>query len=294
MQEKKKSLGRGLEALLGASEPAQRTLKPDEAIHQLAIEKIGPGPFQPRRTIREERLKELALSIEGQGIIQPIVVRERAVVDSQTGVRYEIIAGERRWRAAQLANLVAVPAVIRAMSDASAVAIALIENIQRENLNPLEEAGAFQKLIIEYEMTHQEVANAVGRARASITNTLRLLDLSAGVQELLNDVKINMGHARALLSLTDPSMQLEVANLVVDKKLSVRDTESLVRSILEGTKKQKTERQPEDPDIKRLEDSLTQKLGARVSIKHTKSGKGKLVIAYTNADELQGILDRIR
>jgi ParB family chromosome partitioning protein len=294
MQEKKKSLGRGLEALLGASEPAQRTIKPDEAIHQLAIEKIGPGPFQPRRTIREDRLKELALSIEGQGIIQPIVVRERAVVDSQTGVRYEIIAGERRWRAAQLANLVAVPAVIRAMSDASAVAIALIENIQRENLNPLEEAGAFQKLIIEYEMTHQEVANAVGRARASITNTLRLLDLSAGVQELLNDVKINMGHARALLSLTDPSMQLEVANLVVDKKLSVRDTENLVRSILEGTKKQKTEKQPEDPDIKRLEDSLTQKLGARVSIKHTKSGKGKLVIAYTNADELQGILDRIR
>ncbi len=294
MQEKKKSLGRGLEALLGASEPAQRTLKPDEAIHQLAIEKIGPGPFQPRRTIREEQLKELALSIEGQGIIQPIVVRERAVVDSQTGVRYEIIAGERRWRAAQLANLVAVPAVIRAMSDASAVAIALIENIQRENLNPLEEAGAFQKLIIEYEMTHQEVANAVGRARTSITNTLRLLDLSAGVQELLNDVKINMGHARALLSLTDPSMQLEVANLVVDKKLSVRDTENLVRSILEGTKKQKTEKQPADPDIKRLEDSLTQKLGARVSIKHTKSGKGKLVIAYTNADELQGILDRIR
>jgi ParB family chromosome partitioning protein len=294
MQEKKKSLGRGLEALLGASEPAQRTLKPDEAIHQLAIEKIGPGPFQPRRTIREEQLKELALSIEGQGIIQPIVVRERAVVDSQTGVRYEIIAGERRWRAAQLANLVAVPAVIRAMSDASAVAIALIENIQRENLNPLEEAGAFQKLIIEYEMTHQEVANAVGRARASITNTLRLLDLSAGVQELLNDVKINMGHARALLSLTDPSMQLEVANLVVDKKLSVRDTENLVRSILKGTTKQKTEKQPEDPDIKRLEDSLTQKLGARVSIKHTKSGKGKLVIAYTNSDELQGILDRIR
>lgn len=294
MQEKKKSLGRGLEALLGASEPAQRTLKPDEAIHQLAIEKIGPGPFQPRRTIREDRLKELALSIEGQGIIQPIVVRERAVFDSQTGVRYEIIAGERRWRAAQLANLGAVPAVIRAMSDASAVAIALIENIQRENLNPLEEAGAFQKLIIEYEMTHQEVANAVGRARASITNTLRLLDLSAGVQELLNDVKINMGHARALLSLTDPSMQLEVANLVVDKKLSVRDTENLVRSILKGTTKQKIEKQPEDPDIKRLEDSLTQKLGARVSIKHTKSGKGKLVIAYTNSDELQGILDRIR
>ena len=294
MQEKKKSLGRGLEALLGASEPAQRTIKPDEAIHQLAVEKIGPGPFQPRRAIKKEQLKELALSIEGQGIIQPIVVRERAVVDSQTGVRYEIIAGERRWRAAQLANLDAVPAVIRAMSDASAVAIALIENIQRENLNPLEEAGAFQRLIMEYEMTHQEVANAVGRARASITNALRLLDLSSGVQAFLNDAKINMGHARSLLSLTDPSMQLEVATLVIEKQLSVRDTEKLVRSILDGADKRKTKKQPQDPDIRGLEDSLTQKLGAKVSIKHTKSGKGRLVIAYTSSDELQGILDRIK
>ena len=181
--------------MLGASEPAQQTIKPNEAIHQLAVEKIGPGPFQPRRAIKEDQLKELALSIEGQGIIQPIVVRERAVADSQTGVRYEIIAGERRWRAAQLASLDSVPAVIRTMSDASAVAIALIENIQRENLNPLEEAGAFQRLIIEYEMTHQEVANAVGRARTSITNTLRLLDLSLDVQAFLNDAKINMGHA---------------------------------------------------------------------------------------------------
>ena len=294
MDEKKKSLGRGLEALLGASEPAQQTIKPDEAIHQLSIEKIGPGPFQPRRTIREEQLKELALSIEEQGIIQPIVVRERAVVDSQTGVRFEIIAGERRWRAAQLANLGAVPAVIRTMSDASAVAVALIENIQRENLNPLEEANAFQKLIIEYEMTHQEVANAVGRARASITNTLRLLDLSSSVQALLNEAKINMSHARTLLSLTDSSMQLEVANLIIEKKLSVRDTESLVRSILEGANKPKTKKQPEDPDIKRLESSLTQKLGAKVFIKHAKSGKGRLVIAYNSSDELQGILDRIR
>jgi len=294
MDEKKKSLGRGLEALLGASEPAQQTIKPDEAIHQLSIEKIGPGPFQPRRTIREEQLKELALSIEGQGIIQPIVVRERAVVDSQTGVRFEIIAGERRWRAAQLANLGAVPAVIRTMSDASAVAVALIENIQRENLNPLEEAKAFQKLIIEYEMTHQEVANSVGRARASITNTLRLLDLSSSVQALLNEAKINMGHARTLLSLTDSSMQLEVANLIIEKKLSVRDTESLVRSILEGANKPKTKKQPEDPDVKRLENSLTQKLGAKVSIKHAKSGKGRLVVSYNSSDELQGILDRIR
>ena len=294
MQEKKKSLGRGLEALLGASEPAQRTIKPDEAIHQLAVEKIGPGPFQPRRAIKKEQLKELALSIEGQGIIQPIVVRERAVVDSQTGIRYEIIAGERRWRAAQLVSLEAVPAVIRAMSDASAVAIALIENIQRENLNPLEEAGAFQRLIMEYEMTHQEVANAVGRARASITNALRLLDLSSGVQALLNDAKINMWNARSLLSLVDSSMKLEVANLIIEKQLSVRDTEKLVRSILEGANKQKTKKQPEDPDIRRLEDSLTQKLGAKVSITHTKSGKGRLVIAYTSSDELQGILDRIK
>jgi len=294
MQEKKKSLGRGLEALLGASEPAQKTIKSDEAIHQLAVEKIGPGPFQPRRSIKEDQLKELALSIEGQGVIQPIVVRERAVVDSQTGVRYEIIAGERRWRAAQLANLDAVPAVIRTMSDASAVAIALIENIQRENLNPLEEAGAFQRLIIEYEMTHQEVANAVGRARASITNTLRLLDLSLDVQALLNDAKINMGHARSLLSLVDSSMQLEVANLIIEKQLSVRDTEKLVRSILEGANKRKTKKQPKDPDIRGLEDSLTQKLGAKVSIMHTKSGKGRLVIEYTSSDELQGVLDRIK
>jgi ParB family chromosome partitioning protein len=180
------------------------------------------------------------------------------------------------------------------MSDASAVAVALIENIQRENLNPLEEANAFQKLIIEYEMTHQEVANAVGRARASITNTLRLLDLSSSVQALLNEAKINMGHARTLLSLTDSSMQLEVANLIIEKKLSVRDTESLVRSILEGANKPKTKKQPEDPDIKRLESSLTQKLGAKVFIKHAKSGKGRLVIAYNSSDELQGILDRIR
>ena len=294
MQEKKKSLGRGLEALLGASEPAQQTIKPNEAIHQLAVEKIGPGPFQPRRAIKEDQLKELALSIEGQGIIQPIVVRERAVADSQTGIRFEIIAGERRWRAAQLASLDSVPAVIRTMSDASAVAIALIENIQRENLNPLEEAGAFQRLIIEYEMTHQEVANAVGRARTSITNTLRLLDLSIDVQAFLNDAKINMGHARSLLSLTDPSMQLEVANLIVEKKLTVRDTEKLVRSILEGANKRKTKKQPKDPDIRVLEDSLTQKLGAKVSIMHTKSGKGRLVIAYTNSDELQGVLDRIK
>ena len=294
MQEKKKSLGRGLEALLGASEPAQRTIKPDEAIHQLAVEKIGPGPFQPRRAIKKEQLKELALSIEKQGVSQPIVVRERAVIDSQTGVRYEIIAGERRWRAAQLANLGAVPAVVRAMSDAAAVAIALIENIQRENLNPLEEAGAFQRLIIEYEMTHQEDANAVGRARASITNALRLLELSSGVQALLNDAKINMVHARSLLSLGDSSMQLEVANLIIEKQLSVRDTEKLVRSIREGANKQKTKKQPEDPDIRRLEDSLTQKLGAKVSVTHTKSGKGRLVIAYTSPDELQGILDRIK
>ena len=170
----------------------------------------------------------------------------------------------------------------------------MIENIQRENLNPLEEAGAFQRLIIEYEMTHQEVANAVGRARASITNALRLLDLSPGVQALLNDAKINMGHARSLLSLVDPSMQLEVANLVIEKQLSVRDTEKLVRSILDGADKRKTKKQPQDPDIRGLEDSLTQKLGAKVSIKHTKSGKGRLVIAYTSSDELQGILDRIK
>ena len=293
MAEKRKSLGRGLDALLGGSTQTH-TSNTTKSLNELPIEEVGPGPFQPRKKINEQQLSELSASIEAQGVLQPIVVRERAVQDSQTGIRYEIIAGERRWRAAQLANLETIPAVVKTVSDIDAVAIALIENIQRENLNPLEEANAFQRLIIEYEMTHQEVANSVGRARASISNMLRLLELPNSVQELLNNSSINMGHARALLSIQDPAMQLEVANLVAEKKLSVRETEKLVKSIIEGKTKEKKQPQKKDQDIINLEDPLTNQLGAKVTIKHNQAGAGTLTISYTSTDELEGILNKIK
>ena len=269
MAEKRKSLGRGLDALLGGITQEQKN-NTANSLNELPIEEVGPGPFQPRKKIDEQQLSELSASIEAQGILQPIVVRERAVQDSQTGIRYEIIAGERRWRAAQLANLETIPAVVKIISDIDAVAIALIENIQRENLNPLEEANAFHRLIIEYEMTHQEVANSVGRARASISNMLRLLDLPSSVQELLNN------------------------NLVAEKKLSVRETEKLVKSIIEGKTKDKKQAQKKDQDIINLESKLTNQLGAKVTIKHKQSGAGSLIINYTNTDELEGILNKIK
>jgi len=293
MVEKRKSLGRGLDALLGGAAQEQDQPSP-KSLNELALEEIGPGPFQPRKKINEQQLNELSSSIEAQGVLQPIVVRKRAVQDSQTGVRYEIIAGERRWRAAQIANLETIPAVIKTISDSDAVAVALIENIQRENLNPLEEANAFQRLIMEYEMTHQDVANAVGRARASISNILRLLELPSGVQDLLNNSKINMGHARALLSIQDSSMQLEVANLVAEKKLSVRETEKLVKGIVEGKTKNKKQTQQKDQDILNLEQTLSAQLGAKVIIKHNQSGSGTLSINYSSSDELEGILNKIK
>jgi len=293
MAEKRKSLGRGLDALLGGTTQTH-TNNTTKSLNELPIEEVGPGPFQPRKKIDEQQLSELSASIEAQGVLQPIVVRERAVQDSQTGIRYEIIAGERRWRAAQLANLETIPAVVKTVSDIDAVAIALIENIQRENLNPLEEANAFHRLIIEYEMTHQEVANSVGRARASISNMLRLLDLPSSVQELLTVGSINMGHARALLSIQDASMQLEVANLVAEKKLSVRETEKLVKSIIDGKTKEKKQTQKKDQDIVNLETTLTNQLGAKVTIKHKPTGAGTLTINYTSTDELEGILNKIK
>ena len=292
MSDKRKSLGRGLDALLG--QPGEvETKNQKQGLTEIPIEQIGPGPFQPRKQIDESQLNELAQSIKAQGVIQPIVVRERAIADSHTGVRFEIIAGERRWRATQIAGLENIPAVIRAIADSEAVAVALIENIQRENLNPLEEANAFQRLIIEYEMSHQEVANSVGRARASITNALRLLDLPSSVQELVNKKMLTMGHARALLSIQDRGMQLEVANLIVEKGLSVREAEGLVRKIVEK-KKPNQQKTTADPDIQRLEKDLTNRLGARVSIKHKKTGGGTLSIKYASSDELEGILSKIR
>ena len=292
MSDKRKSLGRGLDALLG--QPGEvETKNQKQGLTEIPIEQIGPGPFQPRKQIDESQLNELAQSIKAQGVIQPIVVRERAIADSHTGVRFEIIAGERRWRATQIAGLENIPAVIRTIADSEAVAVALIENIQRENLNPLEEANAFQRLIIEYEMSHQEVANSVGRARASITNALRLLDLPSSVQELVNKKMLTMGHARALLSIEDRGMQLEVANLIVEKGLSVREAEGLVRKIVEK-KKPNQQKTTVDPDIQRLEKDLTSRLGARVSIKHKKTGSGTLSIKYSSSDELEGILSKIR
>jgi len=292
MSDKRKSLGRGLDALLG--QPGEvETKNQKQGLTEIPIEQIGPGPFQPRKQIDESQLNELAQSIKAQGVIQPIVVRERAIADSHTGVRFEIIAGERRWRATQIAGLENIPAVIRTIADSEAVAVALIENIQRENLNPLEEANAFQRLIIEYEMSHQEVANSVGRARASITNALRLLDLPSSVQELVNKKMLTMGHARALLSIQDRGMQLEVANLIVEKGLSVREAEGLVRKIVEK-KKPNQQKTTADPDIQRLEKDLTNRLGARVSIKHKKTGSGTLSIKYSSSDELEGILSKIR
>ena len=292
MSDKRKSLGRGLDALLGQANEAD-VQKNKQGLAEINVEQIGPGPFQPRKHINEPQLNELAQSIEAQGVIQPIVVRERALADSHTGVRYEIIAGERRWRAAQIAGLESIPAVIRTIKDSAAVAVALIENIQRENLNPLEEANAFQRLIIEYEMSHQEVANSVGRARTSITNALRLLELPSGIQEFVNSKQLSMGHARALLSIQDRGMQLEVANLIIEKDLSVREAESLVRKIVDK-KKTKKIKTPRDPDIKRLEKTLTNQLGAKVSINHTKTGAGTLSIKYTSTDELEGILSKIK
>lgn len=292
MSDKRKSLGRGLDALLG--QPGEiETKNQKQGLTEIPIEQIGPGPFQPRKQIDESQLNELAQSIKAQGVIQPIVVRERAIADSHTGVRFEIIAGERRWRATQIAGLEYIPAVVRTIADSEAVAVALIENIQRENLNPLEEANAFQRLIIEYEMSHQEVANSVGRARASITNALRLLDLPSSVQELVNKKMLTMGHARALLSIQDRGMQLEVANLIVEKGLSVREAEGLVRKIVDK-KKPKQQKTAIDPDIQRLEKDLTNRLGAKVSIKHKKSGGGTLSIKYSSSDELEGILSKIR
>ncbi|HJL80311.1 MAG TPA: ParB/RepB/Spo0J family partition protein [Gammaproteobacteria bacterium] len=292
MSDKRKSLGRGLDALLGQPGEAD-TKKQKQGLTEISIEHIGPGPFQPRKQIEESQLSELAQSIKAQGVIQPIVVRERALADSHTGVKFEIIAGERRWRASQMAGLESIPAVVRTIADSEAVAVALIENIQRENLNPLEEASAFQRLIIEYEMSHQEVANSVGRARTSITNALRLLDLPSSVQELVNKKELTMGHARALLSIQDRGMQLEVANLIVEKGLSVREAEGLVRKIVDKKKPNKP-KPPTDPDIQRLENDLTNRLGAKVSIKHKKSGGGTLSIKYTSSDELEGILSKIK
>ena len=279
---KKPVLGRGLSSML-----SQNTLKQvsereaGDVLRQLPVESIRPGRFQPRSVFDADKLEELASSIRAQGMVQPVVVRE--VADGE----YELIAGERRWRAAQLASLDLIPAMVRNVPDEAAVAMALIENIQREDLNPLEEATALRRLIDEFAMTHREAAEAVGRSRAAVSNLLRLLELMQEVKDMVDGRLIEMGHARALLSL-DAGLQLKAAREVVQQKLSVRDTEALVRRLQQGERKKTVSKT--NPDIQRLQNRLEERLCTKVKVQHQASGKGKLVIAYNNADELEGIL----
>ena len=295
---KKRSLGRGLDALLGASAAASDAASASEAtvaevaadpsnvLKELAVDLIQRGKYQPRRDMEPESLQELANSIKVQGVMQPIVVRP--ISDR----KYEIIAGERRWRATQLAGLDTIPAVIRDVPDEAAIAMALIENIQREDLNPIEEAMALQRLQREFDLTQQEVADAVGKSRSTVTNLLRLTSLREDVRRLVEHGDLEMGHARALLALDDTN-QSHAAAQVVGKGMSVRQTEALVRHLLEAGDKPKASAAL-DPDIRRLQDDLSQRLGTRVQIQHSAKGKGKLVLAYSSLDELDGILAHIK
>jgi len=262
-------------------------------LKNLPVEHLQRGQYQPRVDMRQDSLEELADSIKAQGVVQPIVARPISKKDGSQ--RYEIIAGERRWRAAQMAGLAEIPAVIRDVPDEAAIAMTLIENIQRENLNPLEEARALDRLIREFDLTHAEAAKAVGRSRASVSNLLRLQDLSEKVKPLLEDRQIEMGHARALLALSNSVQQFDAARQVIKKGLSVRETERLVKNMLDtgGSKPPKKTAAP-NADIRRLEIEVSEKLGARVSVDHTPKGAGKLVISYNSLDELDGILKHIR
>ncbi len=290
MAQKKRGLGRGLDALLGSKEVAASQSgkqKTEQAtLQQLDIEKIRPGQYQPRSAMDAAKLRELADSIKAQGIVQPIVVRPLAAG------QYEIIAGERRWRAAQIAELSQVPVVIKDVDDRQTIAMALIENIQREDLNPLEEASALQRLIGEFDLTHQQAAEAVGRSRAAVSNLLRLLELHPKVKEYVDDRSLDMGHARCLLAV-DKQEQPAVAAEIIRKGLSVRQAEALVRN----WQRRGDEQAPaprKDPDIANLEQTLAEKLCAKVVVNHSASGRGKLVIHYHSPDELDGILQRIK
>ncbi|WP_158772065.1 ParB/RepB/Spo0J family partition protein [Paraglaciecola sp. L1A13] len=290
MSVKKRGLGRGLDALLATSQASrnaegQQIQHTDSELQQLAIEFLKPGKYQPRKDMSSDALEDLASSIRSQGIIQPIIVR--TVGNNE----FEIIAGERRWRASQLAGLETVPCLIKDVPDEAAVAIALIENIQREDLNAMEEAQALERLMNEFELTHQEVATAVGKSRTTVTNLMRLNNLHEDVKLLLEHGDIEMGHARALLGL-DGDSQLEAAHIVSGKGLTVRDTENLVRKFLEPASPKVDKKL--DPDVERLQDKLSQNLGAPVQIAHNAKGKGKVVINFSSLDELDGILSHIK
>lgn len=289
MAAKKNPLGRNLSSMLSqsalqhAADNASAESSGRDSLRSLPLDLISPGPFQPRSIFDADRLQELAESIRHQGVIQPIVVRVRG------NNNYELIAGERRWRAAQIAGIETIPAIIREVPDDIAIAMALVENIQREDLNPIEEATALRRLVDEFQMTHQEAGDAVGRSRSAVSNLLRLLELSHEVRELVDARHLEMGHARALLTL-EPSLQAQAAREVVARDLSVRQTEQLVRR-MKNPRVIKTS-EP-DPDVQHLQDKLAEKLCARVTLTHNARGKGKLVIAYNSADELEGILTHL-
>jgi ParB family transcriptional regulator, chromosome partitioning protein len=304
MSGKKPSLGRGLAELspllarraipdAPAAAPTPTPPAAGDRMANLPLDLLQRGKYQPRVDMRPESLSDLADSIKSQGLVQPILVRPLARASLQDSQRYEIIAGERRWRAAQMAGLAEIPAMIRDVADEAAVAMALIENIQREDLNPLEEARALHRLVEEFGLTHQSAAEAVGRSRASVSNLLRLMDLADEVKDLLESRRLEMGHGRALLGLTARRQQIEVAVLVAKKGLSVRETEALVRRLMAPVPANKAATTG-DPDIQRLERELADKLGAKVLFQHAASGKGKLVVSYNSLDELEGILSHIQ
>lgn len=296
----KKKLGKGLDALLSVgstqtmasllgrpkNRPVSISADRDGDMKHVPIELIQRGKYQPRTDMHEEALQELANSIKVQGVMQPIVIRP---ISSD---KYEIIAGERRWRACQIVGLDTIPAIIKPVGDEAAIAMSLIENIQRENLNPIEEAMALKRLQDEFELTQQEVADAVGKSRTSVTNLIRLIGLSIDVRRMLEHGDLEMGHARALLSLPD-IQQSEAGRTVVGRGLSVRQTESLVRRLIAGGGEARASKLI-DPDIKNLEENLAEKLGTQVMIQHSAKGKGRLVLKYNSLDELDGILAHIK
>jgi ParB family chromosome partitioning protein len=307
---KRKSLGRGLDALLSSARPpppaapaaatnpaAAPASKPaDGALREVPVDLLRRGKYQPRVDMREDSLAELAESIKAQGVVQPIVVRPLPNPMGTGETEYEIVAGERRWRAAQMVGLATIPAVVRDIPDESAVAVALIENIQRENLNPIEEARSLHRLIEEFGLTHADAAGAVGRSRATVTNLLRLLELPRIVRESLELRELDMGHARALLGLPSPELQIEIGERARKQGWSVRDTENAVRAIAgpsPAAKKKAAASAASDPNVRRLEADLSEKLAAAVSIEHGPKG-GRIVIRYNGLDELEGILAHIK
>ena len=298
---KKRGLGKGLEALLGSGvhhlkdDVTQAVIATETnessttaEFQHLAIDVIQRGRYQPRTNFNLDALQELADSIKAQGVVQPIIVRPLSATPGQ----YELVAGERRWRAAQLAGLHRIPAIVRDIPDQEAMAVALIENIQRQDLNPIEEAKALVRLVDEFGLTHQEAADAVGRSRVSVSNLLRLLTLETDVRHMLEDGQLEMGHARAILGL-ESAKQMQAAREVAKKGLSVRETEQLVRS-LNKPESEKAKKAGLDPDTRRLQEDLSEKLGAKVVFQHGNNGKGKMLIHYNSIDELDGILEHIK